>query len=559
MPFTFKLAYRLARLRGAGLVVAAVGFACSNDPSSGSASPPNSIASVEVAPSDLTQNVGETIQFTAVVRDVQGRILSDSGVNWSSSDSAVAQVTSSGLATAVGPGTALIQAAYRGRSGVADARIRYLPPGTAAPGKVTDLAVTSATDSSIALSFTETSDGSGQPAKYYVRYAPTPINWGTATTATRGTCASPLAGSTVAGQRSCTINGLNAATAYDFQVRAFRTLTGQDTLFGGLSNIGKTTTLAVGIVAVASIVVAPGSVTRDVGQQTQYSATLKDAGGNVLTGRTVTWSSSNLSVATVDPTGMANSVGAGTSNITASAEGKSSSSALTVNGGATPAWTGEPSGFIQMSDQPFDGLSTLGWNVTANPLGLLSVKNDPTAPFSPSNVLEFRYPVGYAGSAAPGTDYYSFPAQKEVYAGFYWQPSNPWENHSGSNINKMAFWQSEIGNFPSYMVMYGPAPYHIDVIVGSNHMNPNVNTTVITLGQWHKVEWHLKYATTPSSGDGIAEWWVDGVLQGRYTNVQTPNDRGFIEYQFSPTWGGVGGVKTENDYYLYDHARLSHR
>jgi hypothetical protein len=189
----------------------------------------------------------------------------------------------------------------------------------------------------------------------------------------------------------------------------------------------------------------------------------------------------------------------------------------------------------------------------------MSVVSDPTAPVSPTNVLQFHYPVGFPGSIAPGTEYFPFAAQKEVYGGFYWKPSNPWQNHDGSNVNKIAFWQSQTGGNPSYMLMHGPAPYWIDVVVIANHMEPNVNKTVITLGQWHRLEWHLKYATTGSSGDGLAEWWVDGVLQGRYTNVQTPNDAGFIEYQFSPTWGGVSGTKTEDDYYWYDHVKLSHR
>jgi hypothetical protein len=50
---------------------------------------------------------------------------------------------------------------------------------------------------------------------------------------------------------------------------------------------------------------------------------------------------------------------------------------------------------------------------------------------------------------------------------------------------------------------------------------------------------------------------MDGILQGRYTNVRTPNDAGFIEYQFSPTWGGEGGLKTENDYFMFDSVHLS--
>ena len=113
----------------------------------------------------------------------------------------------------------------------------------------------------------------------------------------------------------------------------------------------------------------------------------------------------------------------------------------------------------------------------------------------------------------------------------------------------------------AYVYPDGPAPYYMHVVTqfpgGTYRLPPNMTATPIELGKWHRIEWHVKYAT--SGNDGLVEWWMDGVLQGRYANVQTPNDRGFIEYQFSPTWGGAGGVKTENDYFLYDQLKLSHR
>jgi hypothetical protein len=73
-----------------------------------------------------------------------------------------------------------------------------------------------------------------------------------------------------------------------------------------------------------------------------------------------------------------------------------------------------------------------------------------------------------------------------------------------------------------------------------------------------RVEWHVQYATA-GGADGLVEWWLDGVLQGRYADVRTPEDRGFIEYQFSPTWGGIDGVKTAPDYFRFDQVKLSRR
>jgi hypothetical protein len=83
---------------------------------------------------------------------------------------------------------------------------------------------------------------------------------------------------------------------------------------------------------VASVVVTPASATVAVGATQQFSATTKDASGNALTGRTVTWTSSNTNVMTVaNTTGVGTGVSAGSATITATAEGKTGSAAVTVS------------------------------------------------------------------------------------------------------------------------------------------------------------------------------------------------------------------------------------
>jgi uncharacterized protein YjdB len=57
---------------------------------------------------------------------------------------------------------------------------------------------------------------------------------------------------------------------------------------------------------------------------------MKDALGNVLTGRTVSWGSSNSAVATVSQTGLVTGVAAGSATITATSETKSGTSTVTV-------------------------------------------------------------------------------------------------------------------------------------------------------------------------------------------------------------------------------------
>jgi hypothetical protein len=84
----------------------------------------------------------------------------------------------------------------------------------------------------------------------------------------------------------------------------------------------------------------------------------------------------------------------------------------------------------------------------------------------------------------------------------------------------------------------------------ARNLDPNVTTTAITLGQWHRIEVHLKKSAH------LLEWWLDGILQGRYTDIAFPV-QSFGQFTISPTWGGVGGAKTESDYYWYDRVRIS--
>jgi hypothetical protein len=66
-------------------------------------------------------------------------------------------------------------------------------------------------------------------------------------------------------------------------------------------------------------------------QTQQLTATALDGDGEIITGKTVSWSSSNESVATVDITGLVTAVGVGSATITAMVDGKSVSSAITVS------------------------------------------------------------------------------------------------------------------------------------------------------------------------------------------------------------------------------------
>jgi uncharacterized protein YjdB len=76
--------------------------------------------------------------------------------------------------------------------------------------------------------------------------------------------------------------------------------------------------------------VSPDSISVIVGNTSTLTAAVKDAGGNTLDGRDVTWKSDNTAVATVDDDGVVTAVAAGTTRVTATSGGKSGSAKVVV-------------------------------------------------------------------------------------------------------------------------------------------------------------------------------------------------------------------------------------
>ncbi len=84
-------------------------------------------------------------------------------------------------------------------------------------------------------------------------------------------------------------------------------------------------------VPVAAVSVSPASANVTVGATVQLSATVKDASGNTLTNRTVTWASSDSTIAPVNGSGLVTGkVSGGPITITATSESKSGTAAITV-------------------------------------------------------------------------------------------------------------------------------------------------------------------------------------------------------------------------------------
>jgi hypothetical protein len=96
------------------------------------------VARVEVMPGAITLETGDVIQLSATTYDAAGVVLADRAVTWTSGNSGVATVSSAGLVSAVGSGSAVISATSEGVSGSAQIRVLDPPVLRVIPGVVND-------------------------------------------------------------------------------------------------------------------------------------------------------------------------------------------------------------------------------------------------------------------------------------------------------------------------------------------------------------------------------------------------------------------------------------
>ena len=97
---------------------------------------------------------------------------------------------------------------------------------------------------------------------------------------------------------------------------------GLATIRGTVESVSGSIQLTIRPVPVASITITPDSLAIEPGDTVRLAATARDAAGNLLNGRHVTWSSSDTTVATVSSAGTVRTIRAGRVTITAASEGK---------------------------------------------------------------------------------------------------------------------------------------------------------------------------------------------------------------------------------------------
>lgn len=253
---------------------------------------PTPVASVNVSPSTVNLIVGGTQPVTATTLDAAGNTLTGRVVTWTTADPNVATVTSSGLITATGVGSTSVVATSEGQNGVVTVSV-------AAPSVASISISPSPATVNVAwiVQLTATPlDANGNPMT-------ASISWSTSNPAV----AVVSAGGVVTGVSS-----------------------GSATITASSGSSSATTTVNVQLAPVSLVVVSPSNPTIDVGQIVQLTATLYDAQNNVLTGRTVTWSSADASKVSVNSNGLATGLKKGTTAVTASSEGRTGTADVRV-------------------------------------------------------------------------------------------------------------------------------------------------------------------------------------------------------------------------------------
>ena len=251
------------------------------------------VGSVVISPAAVSLSTGQTTPLSAVARDPSGTVLGERQVNWTSTDDAVATVSSGGVVSGIAAGTAGIIATVEGVADTASVTVVAVPVSAV---------VVSPASSSVVVGGT-------------VQLAATPVN--AQGTALPGRTATWATGDPAV----ATVSNSGLVTAVS-----------PGTVTITATSEGKTgaATVTVSNIPVASVTLTPPTASVMVGDSVRLTATARATGGAALQGRTITWQSSNNSVATVNSSGWVVGVGSGTANITATSEGKSAQSTVTV-------------------------------------------------------------------------------------------------------------------------------------------------------------------------------------------------------------------------------------
>lgn len=244
------------------------------------------VTGIQLSQNSLSLKIGEKATLTATVSPSNA---TDKTVLWSSSQTSVATVSNAGQVTAIGNGTTVITATAGNKSAKCTVTVQE---GVIAVELVS-------------LSEEELILGEGETATLVVTILPEDatdkaVTW--------------------------TSSDEAVATVSNGVVTAVKEGTATITATAGGKSAQCTVTVKKGVVAVTGITLSQTSLSLEEGKSATLTATVQPSNA---TDKTVSWSSSNTSVATIS-NGVVTAVKEGTATITASAGGKTAQCTVTV-------------------------------------------------------------------------------------------------------------------------------------------------------------------------------------------------------------------------------------
>lgn len=257
---------------------------------------PVPVATVTIAVPQSSLTIGSSTQVTATVRSANGQVLTDRVITWSSSAPSVASISSSGVVLAIAPGAATISATSEGRA--ATVLVTVLAP-TPASMQVSPASVSLSPSQTANLTAT-VRDASGNVMTGQ------PVSWSSSSNS--------VATVTQTGVVTGVAPGVVSISATSGGRSAAATVTVQPAVVAAVNLNYATTTILAGDIRV-------------------LIATARDAANNIVSGRSVSWTSSNLTVVhgyVYGDTAVITGLKFGSATITATIDGRSASAIVNV-------------------------------------------------------------------------------------------------------------------------------------------------------------------------------------------------------------------------------------